>query len=181
MSVVLIAGGAGGGGLEMDAVLQISPKQTSTITSHPTEQGSSISDHIYKNNVVIDIMGDFACSSSSGYAAEKDVSSWGLLNKAWEERSPLTVVSRFKVYEDCYITSLIPLDETDTGETLRVSLTLEQIRFASLEQTTAPVKVASGRKDNVKGKTDTGLKTPKERESARSEVVRSTIKGVQGE
>lgn len=168
MSTVFLAGGEfSGRSIVADAILQVNPKHSANITSHPVETGINVSDHIHQNNVVIDIVGEFTNlfnireqENVVGYI-NRDQEAWGVLFKIFSQEQPLTIVSRFQVYENCYITSLIPMDELDTGETLRFSLTAEQVRFANLEERAASQVVRQGNlQDNVANKENKGLKTP---------------------
>lgn len=168
MSTVFLAGGEfSGRSIVADAILQVNPKHSANITSHPVETGVNVSDHIHQNNVVIDIVGEFTNlfnireqENVVGYI-NRDQEAWGVLFKIFSQEQPLTIVSRFQVYENCYITSLIPMDELDTGETLRFSLTAEQVRFANLEERAASQVVRQGNlQDNVANKENKGLKTP---------------------
>ena len=184
MATVFLAGGEfEGSSIVADAITQVNPKHTSKITSHPVESGVSVSDHIYKENVVIDILGEFSSSPVEliqenivGYTNNsRDQEAWGVLYKIWSEEQPLTIVSRFQVYDNCYITSLIPLDEVDTGETLRFSMTAEQIRFAYLEERQSSSVVRQGNTDNTAKKENLGNKTSgKDKEKSIIPRIRET-------
>lgn len=191
MATVFLAGGEfEGSSIVADAITQVNPKHTSTITNHPVETGVSISDHIFKNNVVIDIMGEFSNNPVelvqqnlvASQTNNRDQEAWGILFKIYSEEQPLTIVSRFQVYENCFITALTPLDETDTGETLRFSMTLEQIRFASLQERAASLVVRSSNTDNVAINDSKGVKSGgKEVTSRKEQSVNQLVKTVTGE
>lgn len=170
MATVFLAGGEfEGSSIVADAITQVHPKHTSSITSHPVESGSNISDHIFTNNVVIDVMGEFSSSPVNkvqsnlvGYENNsRDQEAWGVLYKIYSQEQPLTIVSRFQVYENCFITALTALDEVDTGETLRFSMTLEQVRFATLQERAATFSVSKPYEDNTANKEVKGVTTKK--------------------
>lgn len=188
MAVVFLAGGEfEGSSVVADAITQVNPKHTSKVSSHPVETGVNISDHITKENVVIDIMGEFSNNPvriTQGNLVNyqnnsRDQEAWGVLYKLWNQESSITVVSRFQVYEDCYITSLVPLDETDTGETLRFSMTLEQVRFAQLEERVSTFTVSSTYKDNVSSNENRGGKNTNSSDlSRKQETVNNWLRTV---
>lgn len=165
-TVFLVGGEFEGSSIVADAITEVHPKHTSTITAHPVESGVNISDHIFTNNVVIDVMGEFSNNPNRIVQGNlvnyqnnsRDQEAWGILYKIYSQEQPLTIVSRFQVYDNCYITSLTALDEIDTGETLRFSMTLEQVRFATLQERVSTFSVSAQYQDqtsqkNVKGST----------------------------
>lgn len=170
MATVFLAGGEfEGSSIVADAITEVHPKHTSTITSHPVESGVNISDHIFTNNVVIDIMGEFSNLPTRLVQGNlvnyqnnsRDQEAWGVLFKIYSQEQPITVVSRFQVYENCFITALTALDEVDTGETLRFSMTLEQVRFATLQERASTFSVAAQYGDQTAKKDNKGPSTDK--------------------
>lgn len=175
MSTVMIAGGEQEEGVRAivcDAITLISPTKRNTVASHRVETGTNISDHIFSENTVIDVEGEVSNiyltevenNIISYNTVNRDSEAYGIINKIFNERTPITLVSRFEVFESCFITNFVPMDEIDTGDAFRFKLTLEQLRFADLLETEATFtinqnNVSGDKKDNTATKENKGSDT----------------------
>jgi len=159
-----------GSTISFDCITSASINRTATITSHPTELGSPISDHVYFSNITISLSGlvtDFNLYNPQSRTAGGSVffDADGTIQAAftspregvievltglYDNRQLVSVVESAKVgdaletYTDCVIKSISKKDSPENGESIMFDLELEQIRLVSLlrvRTTTRPVEL----------------------------------------
>jgi hypothetical protein len=156
------------GVVELDASLSESHESVVAATKHPVERGSQITDHLRPEPVTLTIEGivsntpisrkqqvravafggsEFASTSVAaspygvpGYAEE----AFAKLREFQERGELLTVVTSLHTYENMALTKLTVPRDRSTGDALRFTATLEEIRFAE-NKTTSIVTPADPR------------------------------------
>jgi hypothetical protein len=142
------------GVITADAVLTERHHDESEITHHPVEQGSVISDHVYKLPARLDL--SYAWAPASQFNSSNDP---GFLNSLYGKMLQLQanvtlfrVVTGKRIYENMVIRSLSVVTDKETENVLDLNVELEEILMAvtssstisamsqqSLPQKTAPV------------------------------------------
>jgi hypothetical protein len=127
--------------LELDAVLSEQHDFESEVTEHPVESGANVSDHIRNKPAtlklecvvsntpifqkeVVERMGGFR-KGSPGRAED----AFATLMRLREEQQPITVATRLKAYSNMAIASISIPRDAKTGDTMRFSLVLKEIRL----------------------------------------------------
>lgn len=140
---VFLAGGPSNGtrSFVSDAVISISPTFRNSITEHPIESKASISDHVYRQNVLLSIQGVVSNypvqeydDNLIEYNGNRVKTAYNLLKELWEKRSLFTVVSEVDVYRNCVLKSFDTDFTYKTSDTLEYRIEVEQIRLVDVEE-----------------------------------------------
>jgi hypothetical protein len=134
--------------LQLDALISESPEYTGTPTQIPVEDGSTISDHVTLRPLKLSIQGivtdtpvSLVREFSSPFAKPSpSAQAFDLLTKLFNDRIPFDFVGGLTVYRSMVISSFSPTNTSTTGDALRFSCTMDQIRIVS----TDPIVVSSG-------------------------------------
>lgn len=118
--------------IELDAILNETIKMESTLTKSPIETGEDIVDHVIMtpDKLTIDAiitntpLGYVAIGSPFANPAKRALD---FLTGAFANRKPFDFVGGFKVYQNVVMTSFTPDRNSQTGDALRFTATLEQI------------------------------------------------------
>lgn len=113
------------GPLEIDVTLEETHERSAEITDHPVEGGAFIQDHIVnapKRLLMSGLITDTPLGRDAGPRAQE---AFDALEALYESRTPFTVVSGFRVYEQMAIESL-SLPKAREGA-LRFSAQLKQL------------------------------------------------------
>ena len=161
---------SGGTTISFDCITSATINRTATITSHPTERGSPISDHVFFSNLTIGMSGlvtDLNLYNPQSRTAGGSVffdadgiikaanltptdSAFELLKQEFNDSSLVTVIEsaiageEFESYADCVIKSLSKKDSPENGSSVMFDVELEQIRLSSVvrqKTTTKPVEL----------------------------------------
>lgn len=146
--------------LVLDAMVSESHPLENSVTEYPIEAGANIVDHIQNRPREITVEG-FITNAPIRYLAGLGDNARGVVGSSDEvtgkalnyaevafaflqalhaSRSLVNVVTKFKTYENMALVSgTIPRDR-NTGDALRFSLILREVRKVSLKTTLAPVK-----------------------------------------
>lgn len=137
-----IAGGNGRADqrfFEMDCTTQITPMMDNKLTKHPVEAGSNITDHVVIENNRFSIEG--VITNAPVFVAQKNILgetgkrtqiAYDALEELRNSRSTFTLVTEFKSYPNCVITSLT-MEKDGTFDALKVKVDIEQIRVVRTE------------------------------------------------
>ena len=125
------------GGLYFDAWLRLSHNSALTITQHPVETGAAISDHSYANprrfSFEIGMTDVIASPTLEGGSNSRSINAYNALVKLQQERTPLTLVSKYGSFSNILIESIDVQDDYRTQTSMRATVTLQQIIMASGE------------------------------------------------
>ncbi len=181
-TAILVGGGPveGSTPLVLDATLDVNPRFSNTVTKHPIETGSTITDHVFKNNTVIDVNG-LITNNSIGNSFEDDYrfnrlqTVHDLLVSLHDSRQVISISSQYKVYSNCIITSLSIPRNAQIGDSLSVSITLEQIQIVTSQFVTVSQALvdAATRNQNKGQKTGVDSNNPNNSDAEKSTLDRA--------
>jgi len=152
-----VDGGKVTGVLEFDLLLSESHNFQSTVTQHPIENGREVTDHI-KNHLrtgsltglvsaysiklrTFTSLGDRIKSPFSFMDAEQNA--YDTLEKIWQARTPITIVTLMRVYKDVAITDMKTAKSAEDGRSITFSISFKELKKVSLKrlEVTADVEV----------------------------------------
>lgn len=127
-------------GYFFDAVLQTNYSRSLTITQHPVETGSAISDHAYVNPVelVMQIgMSDVMTSIIPGQfdqGKSRSSTAFEVLKKLQEQRIPMDVMTtKFGLFKNMLIETIAVPDDYTTMNGLKATVTMKEVFVASVQ------------------------------------------------
>lgn len=141
MSFTIIAGGrqsliTNESIIHIDAATSVTPKFTNTVTAHPTEGGNNISDHVFRQNTVIDIQGcivNYPIRDAVDAGPNRVRTQYRQLVRLKENREFISVRSELQTFDQCVITALSFPRTANVGDSLQFSITLEQVQVVEPE------------------------------------------------
>ncbi|MGH7484010.1 MAG: phage baseplate protein [bacterium] len=125
-----------------DAILRVDHEQELRSTDHPVQVGASLSDHAYllPARVVLEIgMSDVLDVFQAGQFtsnASKSISAYEKLLELQKLRSPLTVTTRLRVYQNMVIASIRSEDTVSTLHGLRAVVEFREIIVGTVSTVT---------------------------------------------
>lgn len=129
------------GGLFFDAVMHTETEERMTITSHPVQSGANISDHAYREPVIINMeitMSDAMASRVPGQfsgVGSRSVNAYTMLRELMHERMPVTVLTRLGSYENMLIESISAPEDVESINSLNINVSLKEVITASVSDT----------------------------------------------
>jgi hypothetical protein len=126
------------GGWFFDAFLTVSPASTLTITEHPIQLGSTVSDYAYLQPRTLDMtigMSDVAKSFIAGQfsgGSSRSVQAYQVLFELQQQRIPIQVYTRLGLYQNMLVQNLTAQDDNTTVHGLRASVTLQELLVATV-------------------------------------------------
>lgn len=130
------------GGFFFDAYLRLDHTRKTKITQHPVETGAAITDHAYVEpaELIIEIgMSDACVSFVQGQFNQKysrSVSAIDVIWKLQEQRIPMDVLTRLKVYKNMLIEVVSVPDDWQSLNSLKATVTLREIKVVSVKTVT---------------------------------------------
>ena len=177
--------------IEWDASENETHQFSSTVTEHPVENGSVVSDHVIHRPISLTLrllQTNHAIQQNAFYATgyvqragDGRVLSYGAdrVSQAFEALDslrrlavPFEVVTSFRRYDNMLIESISVERNAKTGQALSVTVQLKQIRFVS------NATVPDPRDQRAKGKKKEGLKPTTEATPAQKEASFSTLNDI---
>ena len=176
------------GGIQLDAVISESHTNEVSLTSNPVEFGAEITDNAVtqpkKVNIlaqvsdtpmglaafgqIVDLVtGLFGTSTTDNITRSN--AAYNAIIQLQEEREPIEIQTRLKLYTDMVITKVTTIQDKDTSRIVRMSidlqqviitqseivqLTEEQLRAGSAREQASPAE-KSGRKEAIEPPADT--------------------------
>lgn len=166
--------GTGVSAFELDAALSIVHDYESEVTEHPVESGAAVTDHIRNKPATLKLE---CVVSNTPIAQAADVEKAGgfrkgepgraeeifaTLMKLRDAQQPITVATRLKTYSNMAIASISIPQDSKTGDALRFSLTLKEIRIIESQYVTFAKEPRGQKKaglgDKPKKDADEGVK-----------------------
>lgn len=120
-----------------DAVLRLVHEQALQMTQHPVQSGANVVDHAYlipaKLSLEVGFSDAMDAFSSSMYSAanSKSVSAYQTFLDLQSARTPLTVKTRLKTYENMLVDNIMVPDDYKTKFGLRMTIVFKQIILAT--------------------------------------------------
>lgn len=124
------------GGYLFDAWLRLHHNNSLTITQHPVQAGADISDHAFVNpkRFSFDIcITDTVTSAQFTANPTRSINAYNVIQQMQASREPLTLVSKYGVYENILIESFEASDDFTTNTTLKATVNLVEIIIADVQ------------------------------------------------
>lgn len=126
-------------GYYFDAYITITHSSSLNVTEHKVESGGVIADHAYLmprevqmqiavSDATVDPFSQFAGSGSS-----RSINAYKLLQQLQRDRVPITVYTKFDIYQNCLIKELSTEDNANNAEAMHANITLVEVPTAYLE------------------------------------------------
>lgn len=180
--------------VELDAAITEKHMAKVEITKHPIEEGANPTDHARLLPYAISVDGlltntplgaelraargvtsDRTTSTGAFGAAGPAQRSMAALEKIRTDRRAVTVVSDFRTYSNMLITSIdVPVDAR-TGEAIRFSISMEEIRFVKSE--VARINVLNKPKKKPTTKVDQTKKPGTEAPPQNASIIKGKLNG----
>lgn len=150
-----------------DAVPNIGVKRQADVTSYPVENGANVSDHVQVKNNTFSLSGMITETPvrlmrdmlySAGVNGTRISQAITYLDKIFDERQPIILITEHKVYENVILKGISY--EYQTEYAMQFDLEFEQVRLVSYGETNAiALKTQPNKNTGVKNKTNaTGSK-----------------------
>lgn len=143
------------GGWFFDAILQATHTSTLTITSHPVQSGSNISDYAYLQPRTLSFnigMSDVATSFIPGQFSggqSRSVQAYKVLKDLQQQRIPVQVYTRLGLYQNMLLETLTVQDDNTTANGLRCTVDMQELLVATAQVvkiSSAPDKTSTSQK-----------------------------------
>lgn len=140
-------------GYVFDAYLRMNQQQRLTITNHPVESGSPITDNAYvepKSFQLEILMSETTTGKIYGQfgLVNRSINAYNLLNQWQEQRTLVTFNSKYGFFQDCLVEEVVPTDDYTTKYAMKASVTLKQVIITSTQR--VAVSAGSWMTDRVK-------------------------------
>lgn len=136
--------------IDIDGTISMSPSMTATTAGSPIEDGSEITDNVVLNNRILNITDAIIQKTNlmtlgigSNPLENRAKDGYDQIKELWENKIPLTVITKLDRFSPVVITSFIPRSNSDIGDSLRFSITLEELQIIKSLEVTLPVKDVS--------------------------------------
>lgn len=111
-----------------DVVIEEQQRDELTITQHPVEKGSPISDHAFKNPVRVDMQCGWSDSKGGvGWSRE----AYEMLLGLQKQREPFSVTTGKRTYSNMLVKSIATTTDQRTEHSLMASVGLEEVIIVS--------------------------------------------------
>lgn len=156
------------GEIELDVIVNESVQTSSTITSNPVENGADVNDHIIINPMTYSIVGivsntkvkPFPFAQLSTFTSDSTPAgdAWEELLELQASRTPFTLVTNLKAYDNVVIENLSESQDKDTSNSLHFTANLKEIIFVGSQVLTAEQFNDADVADQTTPTTEGGLK-----------------------
>lgn len=124
-----------------DAYFNINHESTLSITKHPIQTGSNISDHAFIEPNVLsfevgmsDVMKDISTSNYESFSSDatRSITAYKILKQLQTNRIPINVYTKLWNYTNMLIETISAPDNNETAYALKASVTLKETLVASV-------------------------------------------------
>lgn len=158
-----------------DAVISVAEKHSAKLTSHPVDRRNNVSDHIFKNNLVITVKGSVSNyptweypNNEIGYTGNRVEQAHTFLKNILQSGQTVSIVTEHSdVYNNCFLIDYDVEFDVKSSEVLNYTCVFEQVRFAN-SQRVLVTEVSDAVGDNKAGTKDVGSTTTKSYEVSRA-------------
>ncbi|MCL6442073.1 MAG: hypothetical protein K6T83_01180 [Alicyclobacillus sp.] len=168
------------GGWFFDAILQATHTSTLTITEHPIQAGSSVSDYAYLQPRTLSLnigMSDVATSFIPGQFSgghSRSVQAYQVLKQLQQLRIPVQVYTRLGLYQNMLVETLTVQDDNTTAHGLRCTVDMQELLVATVQV----VKISAN--PSVTDKAKKGKQQPKGVPPSLLSILSGLINGTSG-
>jgi hypothetical protein len=133
--------------IDIDATISMTSNMTATASSSPIEDGSLVTDNVVLNNRMLNINDAIiqkvsltTLSIGSNPFANRAKDGYDLIKEYWENKIPFTVITKLDRFSPVVITSFVPRNSAEVGDSLRFSITLEELQIVESLEIILPAK-----------------------------------------
>lgn len=166
------------GGWFFDAILQASHTSTLTITSHPIQAGSNVTDNAFLqprtlsfNIGMSDVTKSFIPGQFAGGSSRSE-QAYEVLKQLQQLRIPVQVYTRRGLYQNMLVETLTVQDDNTTAHGLRVTVDLQELLVATVQV----VKISSN--PGVTDKAKKGKQQPKQIPNSLAKEIGKLLNGI---
>lgn len=172
------------GGFFFDAYLRLDHTRKTKITQHPVETGAAITDHAYVEpaELIIEVgMSDVCVSFVEGQFNQKYSRSVSAIDTLWklqEQRIPMDVLTRLKLYRNMLIEVISVPDDWQTLNGLKATVTLREIEVVQVKTVTMNSKASSSKSPQKTASTNKGTQQVTKPNQSVLKQTTNLLKGV---
>lgn len=172
------------GGFFFDAYLRLDHTRKTKITQHPVETGAAITDHAYVEpaELIIEVgMSDACVSYVQGQFNQKYTRSVSAIDTLWklqEQRIPMDVLTRLKLYRNMLIEVISVPDDWQTINGLKATVTLREIEVVQVKTVTMNSKASSSKNPQKTATTNKGTQQVTKPNQSVLKQTTNLLKGV---
>ena len=144
------------------------------ITSHPVQQGASITDHAYLKPALLQI----SCVYADTPAMLSEI--YRKLLKLQSDRIPMKVITGKRTYRNMLMRSLSQLTDSQTENALQIRFELLEVFLTAVEVVTLPPRARQAQADKTGSTEQGGKKQAGEAGAQESEQTKSVLSGIRG-
>jgi len=153
------------GSIRLDATVREVHERVNTVTNHPVEDGSFVTDHVYEEPLRLLMEGEITNAPLNGAllpgVTDRRIEAYDQLKQLYELRDVVSVVTGLEVYSDLVMTNLITPRDPRTGQRLVFTAEFQRVRKVSSRIVgIAPEKAAPAQRDQVQSEQDIGRQEP---------------------
>lgn len=140
----------GVGRIEFDLVLSENHDYRSTISSHPIEDGSEITDHIQnelESGTLNGLITNYSLYTGE-IASNRAQDTFEALVELWRQKTPVTITTVLKVYTDVVIENMPFVRDASQGESLPISISFRKVKIVKLQEVTLELEVKVSNMDS---------------------------------
>lgn len=131
--------------IELDLILAESHNFSNTVTQFNVEDGSIISDHIQnnlENGSLTGLVSNFSLKRGGIVTSNKAQDVFNALRLLWKKRTPIQIVTIYRVYNNVAITNINPIRDDTTGEAISFELSFQEINIVKLQEVVIEAKIS---------------------------------------
>lgn len=176
------------GSLTLEATLSENHNARSQVTNYTIEDGSTISDHIINDPVKVSIRGfvsnspvDIGATIAAGFSGDNAQNTFDELYRIRDEKELVTVVSKYRSYENMAITNIRVPRGQQTGDAIEFTVDLLQVNVvdsASVQVFNNVLSSVDGVVDQASSALNLGRQTVSQATSATDNAVSNVVGGL---
>lgn len=163
------------GNLSLDCTSDFSHNLPVTVTKHPIEDGTSISDHVINENMTFSVTGVVVDNKIADFNHSMTMEqAFSFLENLRTQRITVSLLTYNRKYSNLVISGL-SFPKSLAEKVLNVQIDLEQIRVVSSTFTTTPVasSITEGNQDKATGEKEAGVNPGEASAVVKEERLRS--------
>ncbi len=135
--VLIAQAGTSIGGIIPDVSIQETISDENTITAHPVQSGTPVSDHVFANPVVCDLVAAWSDSGFSGYPGRSQ-DLYQLILSLRDSRQPFDIYTTKRMLPSMVFGNITSTTDETNGSALFLRVRLQQITISDTSSTGTP-------------------------------------------
>lgn len=125
---------------QIDVTVEETHKNSLTITKHPVEKGTEMSDHAQINPKIFDLLAGVSDLNDGAWSPGRVAASFDSLKAVQESRKPFTVVSGLTILENMLIEDFTVKQDKETAHVILVRAHLREVKIVGTATTSSSVR-----------------------------------------